>query len=78
MSQSSAVDEGRSGATDTSTLDADERRELDRLRQEVATLRAGPAPGRRRIRWASLAAGDPRLMKMRLELCAQTFSSCAR
>ena len=38
-------------------LDADERRELDRLRQEVATLRAAPPPGRRRIRWASLAAG---------------------
>ena len=57
MSQSSAVDEGRSGAASTSMLDADERRELDRLRQEVATLRAGPPPGRRRIRWASLAAG---------------------
>ena len=57
MSQSSAVDEGRPGAASTPVLDADERRELDRLRQEVATLRAGPPPGRRRIRWASLAAG---------------------
>src|SRR4051812_18013435 len=57
MSQSSAVDEGRSVAASPSMLDADERRELDRLRQEVATLRAGPTPGRRRIRWASLAAG---------------------
>ena len=56
MSQSSAVDEGRPGAASTPVLDADERRELDRLRQEVATLRAGPAPGWRRIRWASLAA----------------------
>lgn len=56
MSQSSAVDEGRPGAASTPVLDADERRELDRLRHEVATLRAGPAPGRRRIRWASLAA----------------------
>jgi len=38
-------------------LDDDERRELGRLRQEVARLRATPPPGRRRIRWASLAAG---------------------
>src|SRR4051794_15619778 len=57
MSQSSAVDEGRSVAASPSMLDADERRELDRLRQEVARLRAAPPPGRRPIRWASLAAG---------------------
>jgi hypothetical protein len=57
MSQSSAVDEGRSGAASTLGLGADERAELERLRQEVATLRATPRPGRRRIRWASLAAG---------------------
>jgi hypothetical protein len=57
MPQSFAVDEGRPGAASESALDADERRELERLRQEVATLRATPPPGRRRIRWASLAAG---------------------
>jgi hypothetical protein len=37
-------------------LDDDERRELENLRQEVATLRSAPPPPRRRIRWASLAA----------------------
>lgn len=57
MSQSSAVDEGRPGAPGTSVLDDEERHELERLRQEVARLRATPPPGRRRIRWASLAAG---------------------
>jgi hypothetical protein len=37
-------------------LGEDERRELQRLRQEVATLRVAAAPRRRRIRWASVAA----------------------
>src|SRR5215207_8062602 len=37
-------------------LDGDERGELERLRGEVAALRAAPAPRRARIRWASLAA----------------------
>jgi hypothetical protein len=36
-------------------LGEDDRRELQRLRQEVATLRVA-APHRRRIRWASVAA----------------------
>ena len=37
-------------------LDEDERGELERLRGEVAALRAAPAPRRARIRSASLAA----------------------
>src|SRR5215207_11440921 len=37
-------------------LDEDERGELERLRGEVAALRAAPAPRRARIRWALLAA----------------------
>jgi hypothetical protein len=43
----------------TTALEADERQELLRLREEVAALRARPAepaPARRRIRWASLGA----------------------
>ena len=43
--------------TPTTALDADERQELQRLREEVVTLRAEPAaPGRRRVRWASIGA----------------------
>ena len=37
-------------------LDPDERRELGRLRREVAALRATPAPRRARFRWVSRAA----------------------
>jgi hypothetical protein len=43
----------------TTALEADERQELLRLREEVAALRAQPAepaPARRRFRWASLGA----------------------
>lgn len=38
-------------------LDADERRELERLRAEVEAIRAAPLPRRRRpVRWASVGA----------------------
>jgi hypothetical protein len=50
----SDVDEGPHVAA--SALDEDERGELERLRREVATLRATPAPRRRGIRWKSFAA----------------------
>lgn len=43
----------------TAALDADERQELQRQREEIAALRAepaGPTPARRRIRWASVGA----------------------
>ena len=53
----SHVDESPHVAVTTaSVLDEDERRELERLRNEVATMRAAPAPRRHRIRWKSLAA----------------------
>ena len=56
MSQSSAVNDGPQVGSGSSGLDEDERLELERLRQEVAGLRAAPSVPRRRIRWASLAA----------------------
>ena len=53
----SHVDESPHVAVTTaSVLDEDERRELERLRNEVATMRAAPAPRRHGIRWKSLAA----------------------
>jgi hypothetical protein len=52
----SQSEESPLGAATDPVLDPDERRELDRLRREVAALRATPAPRRARFRWASLAA----------------------
>jgi hypothetical protein len=52
----SQSEESPLGAATGPVLDPDERRELDRLRREVAALRATPAPRRARFRWASLAA----------------------
>jgi hypothetical protein len=52
----SQVEDSPRGAASASELNADERGELERLRQEVAALRTAPAPRRARIRWASLAA----------------------
>ena len=56
VSQSSAVNENPQVGSGSSGLDEDERLELERLRQEVAGLRAAPSVPRRRIRWASVAA----------------------
>jgi hypothetical protein len=53
----SDTDERAQGAVIAPVLGADERGELERLRQEVAALRATAVPPpRRRIRWASVAA----------------------
>ena len=61
MPQSFAANDGPqtgsgSSGLDSSVLAEDERRELERLRHEVASLRAAPPARRRRIRWASFAA----------------------
>jgi hypothetical protein len=52
----SQSEESPLGAATGPVLDPDERRELGRLRGEVAALRATPAPRRARFRWASRAA----------------------
>src|SRR5829696_10258020 len=52
----SQLEEGPHRAASGPVLDGDERGELERLRGEVAALRAAPAPRRARVRWASLAA----------------------
>jgi hypothetical protein len=54
---SGLVDDPARGGT--TALDDNERLELERLRAEVAALRAqpaGPATARRRVRWASVGA----------------------
>ena len=56
MPQSFTVNDGPQVGSGALGLDEDERRELEGLRQEVATLRAASSVRRRRIRWASVAA----------------------
>ena len=54
------------------TLSADERAELERLRAEVAALREAPPPvpptARRRIRWASVGSAVLLVLGLLLEI----------